>query len=226
MAMAAAFIRIGGSSGQTRAGVLARARINVHNSGRLSTIMDAVSDDPTPRIARRVQDERRRRGWSLDTLAGEAGVSKSMLSKLERGEASPTAALLGRISGAFGLTLGSLLAEEGSARGRLLRRAQQPVWVDPQSRYRRRQVSPLSELPMQLVEVELPAGARVAFPASAYAFIRQVVWLLEGRLDFAEGGTVHHLRPGDCLELGAPADCEFRNPGRAKCRYLVVVARR
>jgi transcriptional regulator with XRE-family HTH domain len=189
---------------------------------------DACADpaDPTPRIARRVQDERRRRGWSLDMLAREAGVSKSMLSKLERGEASPTAALLGRISGAFGLTLGTLLAGEQSARGRLIRRAEQPVWVDPRSRYRRRQVSPLSDLPMQLVEVELPAGARVAFPASAYAFIRQVVWLLEGRLDFAEGNIVHRLEPGDCLELGAPSDCEFRNPGRAKCRYLVVVARR
>ena len=39
------------------------------------------------------------------------------------------------------------------------------VWRDPQSHYLRRQVSPLSDLPIQLVEVELPVGGAVAFPA-------------------------------------------------------------
>ena len=183
-----------------------------------------VDDDPTPRIAARLREERRRRQWSLDDFARAAGVSKAMLSKLERGQASPTAALLGRISGALGLTLGSLLAEDAPPAPRLLRAGQQPVWRDPQTGYLRRQVSPPGDLPMQLVEVELPPGTEVAFPASAYAFLRQAIWVVRGVLAFREGQEQHVLRAGDCLALGPPTDCVFANQGRSPCRYLVVVA--
>ncbi len=189
----------------------------------------ASSDDPTPRIARRLRALRQGRGWSLEQAATASGVSKAMLSKIERGEASPTAQLLGRLSGAFGLTLSTLLADEGAAplrAGRLVRAAEQPLWRDPATGYVRRQLSPLSDLPMQLVEVRLPPGARVAFPASAYSFIRQLVWVLAGSLRFTEGAQVHSLAAGDCLELGDPADCEFANAGRGECRYLVALARR
>jgi uncharacterized cupin superfamily protein len=79
---------------------------------------------------------------------------------------------------------------------------------------------------MQLVEVRLPAAARVAFPASAYELIRQVVWVLAGSLEFREGNVLHRLGVGDCLELGDPSDCEFRNAGRVECRYLVAVVKR
>src|SRR5437764_460660 len=67
----------------------------------MSTIVDSV--DST--IAARVRGERTVRRWSLDELAERASVSKAMISKIERAEASPTAALLGRLSAAFGLTL-------------------------------------------------------------------------------------------------------------------------
>jgi len=182
--------------------------------------------DPTPLIARRLRDERARRGWTLDQLAQRASVSKAMLSKLERSEASPTAALLGRISGALGMTLSTLLAAADAPGARLVRRADQPTWRDPDTGYLRRQVSPLSDLPVQLIEVEFPPGAEVAYPAAAFAFIRQAIWVITGNLDFAEGAHLHRLRPGDCLELGAAADCVFTNRGRAPCRYLVAVVKR
>jgi transcriptional regulator with XRE-family HTH domain len=183
-------------------------------------------EDPTPAIAARIARERRAREWSLDELSARSGVSKAMLSKVERGESSPTAALLGRIVAAFGLTLGALLSDPAQPGSRLSRADEQPVWRDPATGYLRRQVSPLSDVPVQLVEVELPPGQEVAFPASAYAFIRQLVWALAGTLEFQEGAVVHRLRAGDCLELGPPSDCVFRNRGRSACRYLVVVARR
>lgn len=182
--------------------------------------------DPTPLIARRLRDERARRGWTLDNLAQRAGVSKAMLSKLERSEASPTAALLGRISGALGMTLSTLLATDDAPGARLVRRDEQPIWRDPATGYLRRQVTPLSDLPLQLIEVEFPPGAEVAYPAAAFAFIRQAIWVLAGTLEFAEGPHLHRLRAGDCLELGPAADCVFANRGRASCRYLVAVIKR
>ena len=152
-----------------------------------------------------------------------------MINKVERGESSPTASLLGRLSGAFGLTLSTLLARAERARtGRLARAADQPRWQDPATGYIRRQIAPVhgSDLPLDLVHVALPAGASVTFPASSYAFIRQVILVLEGHLTFIEGDVAHELEPDDCLELGPPAGCSFRNRTSSVCKYLVAVVRR
>ena len=186
--------------------------------------MSTIVNDPTPRLAARIRRERKARGWSLGELAEQSSVSKAMISKIERGEASPTAALLGRLSGAFGLTLSTLLARAEEQSGRLVRTAEQPQWRDPATRYLRRQVSPAG-FPIELIRVELPANASVSFPASAYAFIRQLIWVLDGRLMFMEGTATHELGPGDCLELGLPNDCTFRNNGRRACVYLVAILR-
>jgi transcriptional regulator with XRE-family HTH domain len=188
--------------------------------------MSIIVEDPTPAIARRLRTERAARGWTLDELASRSGVSKAMISKIERGEASPTAALLGRLSGALGLTLSTLLARAEGHGGRLVRAEDQPRWKDPETGYVRRQVSPPSDLPMELTAIGLPVGASVSFPAAAYDFIRQLIWVLDGKLTFVEGEVTHRLGPGDCLELGPPADCTFRNEGDTLCAYLVAVLRR
>ena len=74
--------------------------------------------------------------------------------------------------------------------------------------------------------VERDEGVRRAYAADAYAFIHQQLWVLDGTLRFLEGATTHELSKGDCLQLGAPADCVFVNPGRRPCRYLVALTRR
>lgn len=188
--------------------------------------MSIIVNDPTTAVAQRIAAERAARGWSLAELAERSGVSKAMISKVERGAASPTASLLGRLSGAFGLTLSTLLARAELADSRLQRASERPTWQDPDSGYIRRRVSPSSDLPFELIEVELPAGASVTFPPASYAFIRQIIWVLKGRLTFLEGTEVHELEPGDSLLLGPPADCTFTTRGRAPCVYLVAVLRR
>jgi transcriptional regulator with XRE-family HTH domain len=166
------------------------------------------------------------RGLTTSALAERSGVSRAMIAKVERAEAQPTAALLGRLSGALGLTLSELVARAEQPDRRLARAADQPTWTDPDSGYRRRALSPVSGGPLELVEVELPAGAEVFSPADAYAFIHQQMWVLDGHLRFREGDTVHELEPGDCLSLGPPAPCTFSNPTRRPCRYLVALTRR
>jgi len=181
------------------------------------------------RLGARLRLEREARGWSLSDLAARSGVSRAMIHKVERGESSPTAALLGRLSGAFGLTLSTLLARsEAAPAGRLMRAADQPRWQDPATGYVRTQIAPApgSDLPADLTQVVLPAGASVSFPASSYGFIRQVVWVLEGRLTFIEGEVAHAMAAGDSLELGPPADCTFRNESAAPCTYAVLVLKR
>lgn len=177
-------------------------------------------------LAERLKLEREMRGWSLSVLAERSGVSRAMINNIERGAASPTAALLGRLSGAFGLTLSTLLARaEASQRQFLMRATDQPVWKDPRTGYTRRQVAPGagSDLPFEVIDIELPAGAEVAYPAAAYAFIRQAVWVLQGELVIEEGATLYRLTEGDSLEFGPPADRTLRNDSGKPCRYAVVV---
>jgi transcriptional regulator with XRE-family HTH domain len=170
-----------------------------------------------------------------------------MISKIERGESSPTAVVIGKLSAALELSVAELLdpgpaagpaaggvrpGHEGGAdqagappKGGVLRRAAAiPQWRDPDTGYLRRQVS-TPGFPAAVTEVVLPAGARVPYPAGAYAFIAQLVWVLSGRLTMADGPAVHVLDAGDTIALGEPRPREFRNDTGEACRYLVVVTR-
>jgi len=188
----------------------------------VSTLIDEI----TLKIAARIRGERTARRWSLDDLAERSQVSKAMISKIERAEASPTASLLGRLSGAYGITLSGLLADDDAPPRGPARRAEQSVWRDPGTGYIRRQVAAPTAFPVEMTEVSLPAGASVSYPAASYAFISQIIWGLTGRLTFVEGEVTHTIAPGDSLALGPPADCTFRNDGATPCSYLVVVLRR
>jgi hypothetical protein len=150
---------------------------------------------------------------------------------VERAEASPTAALLGRLSGALRLSVSTLLARAESDAGpaRIARLDAQLLWTDPATGYRRRAVSPPGAEP-ELVEVELPPRARVSYTAASFAFLRgQLVWVLAGRLAVEEGTEEALLAAGDCLvfDLETPKGHAFRNPSRSRpCRYLVALSRR
>ncbi|WP_214407845.1 helix-turn-helix domain-containing protein [Pseudonocardia lacus] len=189
-----------------------------------------MTDPLSSSLATALQAARRSRDLSAGALAERSGVSRAMIGKIERGTAQPTAALLGRLAGALGMTLSELVAraEDGAdaGHGRLARRADQPVWTDPGTGYRRRAVSPAPGGPIELVEVHLPGGAEVAFPPDTYTSVHHQIWVLDGRLDFHEGAVVHRMATGDCLQLGPPQPCRYVNPTAAECRYLVALTRR
>lgn len=182
-------------------------------------------DDTASRLAQRIRHERETRRWSLAELAGRSSVSKAMISKVERGEVSPTAVVLVRLASAFDLTLAGLLLRAEGEGQRLSRRADQPVWRDPETGYDRRQVFARPDHPLEIVEVELPAGASVDLPAASYALIRQAIWVLKGSLTITEAGLRHVLAAGDCLGFGPPSDVTLANETARACSYAVFLAR-
>jgi len=192
--------------------------------------MDDAAPDVDRRIAERVRELRAAHGLSLDALAGKSGVSRSMLSLIERGESSPTAVVLAKVAAGLGVTLASLFdapaATTGPSRGPVARRADQQQWQDPASGYRRRNVSPPGvPQPMQIVEVHFPPGRRVAFEAGAGDVrVHQQVWVLDGAIDVTLGTDRHRLRAGDCLAMQLDRPTMFHNPGRKAARYAVVIA--
>jgi transcriptional regulator with XRE-family HTH domain len=186
--------------------------------------MSTIQDAPTTRLARRLRLEREARGWSLADLAARSQVAKATISKIEREEMSPTAVTLVRLAGAFDLTLAGLLlrAEQTS---RLARDADQPEWRDPETGYRRKQVFSRPDHPVEMARIELPPGQRVAFPASSYAHIRQLVWVQAGTLTVLEAGERYDLQAGDCLGFGPPVEVMLANEAAQPCVYVVTLAR-
>ena len=173
-------------------------------------------------IARRLREERKQRGWSLDELAGRSRVSRAMISKIERRVSTPTAVLLARLADALGLTISSLMFEKRKSEHSVTALGDQVQWRDPASGYTRRMVSPAAQAgDAEIVAVDLPPGARVRFAAGTVQIDGQVL-LLEGRLRLSFGAEVLDLHPGDCARIAIHLEHELHNPGAGSARYLVV----
>lgn len=177
-------------------------------------------------LARRLRGLRAERGLTLEALAERTGVSRSMISLVERGESSPTAAVLDRLAGGLGVTLASLFAEqESTGASPLSRRSEQRVWRDPDSAYLRRNLSPPGfPSPIELVEVVMPAGARVAYDTGRRSVgVSQQIWIIEGEIEISLGEETYRLLAGDCLCMDIEQPTSFRNLSGEPARYLVAL---
>ena len=188
------------------------------------------NSDLNHRIAARVRELRAAHRLSLDALATKSAVSRSMLSLIERGESSATAVVLEKIAAALGVTLASLFeAPRAAAKTKknepIARRKDQPQWRDPASGYLRRNISPSNiPQPIQLIEVEFPPRARVAFEGGARDIrIYQQIWILKGSMQITQGNELHRLTEGDCLAVQLDRPMMFHNPTRQPARYAVVI---
>jgi transcriptional regulator with XRE-family HTH domain len=182
--------------------------------------------DLNARIAGRVRTLRTGLGISLDALAARCDVSRSMLSLVERGESSPTAVVLDKIATGLGVSLATLFDDADAPADPVSRRAERTPWRDPQSGYVRCNVSPPGfPSPIQIVEVVLPAGARVAYETGARdAAIHQQIWVREGSIEVTHGSVTHRLAEDDCLAMQLDQPTAFRNRTRKPARYVVVLA--
>jgi transcriptional regulator with XRE-family HTH domain len=183
-----------------------------------------TDSDVERRIAQRLGRLRAERGWSLDVLAERTAISRATLSRLERAELSPTAAMLGKLCTVYGWTLSRLMAEAETRPPTLVAAAEQSEWRDPESGYRRRVVSPpAAGLRGELVEVRMPAGATVSFDASPVPRLEHHLWMLEGSLNLEVEGTVFRLRRGDALRYVLGGATRFQNTGKREARYVVAI---
>lgn len=182
-------------------------------------------DELNERIALRLKTLRAERHMTLDDLATLSGVSRAMISRIERMDANPTATLLSRLCSAFGLTLSAFFEATEAPPSPMMRHDAQPVWRDPESGYVRRSVSPpATAARSDIVEVLFPPGKTVGYPAlTSHSGMVQYVWLLAGRLDMTADGETHRMQPGDCLFMTLATPHAFHNPGKEPCRYAVII---
>jgi transcriptional regulator with XRE-family HTH domain len=187
---------------------------------------DVLALDIDARLAQRLAGLRAERGWSLDTLSERSGVSRTTLHRLERGETSPTASVLGRLCTAYGRTMSRLIAETEADAPQHLAADEQPVWTDPETGFRRRNVSPpAAGLNAELIEATLPPGAVIGYAGPPVAGLEQHIWMLGGTLEVTLDGQAHRLERGDCLRFRLFGASRFHAPGPEPARYALVVCR-
>jgi transcriptional regulator with XRE-family HTH domain len=186
----------------------------------------SVVPDINARIASRVRALRADLGMTLDTLAAKCDVSRSMISLVERGESSPTAVVLEKIATGLRVPLATLFEDSSAPVSPVSRREDRTPWRDSQSGYVRRNISPPNfPSPIQIVEIVLPAGARVAYETGARdVSIDQQIWVQEGSVEVTLGRVTHRLGEDDCLAMRLDAPTAFRNCTRKPARYLVIIA--
>lgn len=175
-------------------------------------------------IANHLANLRKDRGLSLSELAGLSTVSKAMISKIERGQSSPTASILGKLAAGLGVPLAQLLADTNRGQKNFSRKAEQEVWQDPATGYRRRQVSESDPANgVELVEIELPEGALISYPRWGGTPYRQKLWLIDGELEVRYGNETFMMEAGDRLDFGVDRPLSYKNLGNRACRYLLVL---
>jgi len=185
-------------------------------------------EDINIRIAQQVRELRLSRGYTLDVLATRCQVSRSAISLIERGEASPTAVVLEKLANGLDVPLTQLFANQQGNQSPepIVRRSQQSEWKDPETGYIRRQISPPDwKSPFQIVEIEFPAQSRITYEISETSkVVQQQLWVVEGKIDIQLGESSYALSTGDCLAMQLNQPVIYSNNSSQVARYILVVS--
>jgi XRE family transcriptional regulator, regulator of sulfur utilization len=183
------------------------------------TELDAVAR----RIGRVVRAARTDRALSLGELARAAGLSRTILARIESGSGNPSVETLWRVSQALDLPLGALVAAEPAPRVRVVRSgtgeplssaAGMRAWlVHAEGRPHRSEV----------FELDLPAGVEQRNDAHLPG-TQEVVVCLRGRLLAGPLGEEAELRPGDAVWFAADVAHRYRGVRDARAIDLLLYA--
>ena len=183
-----------------------------------------ASDAISRHLGARVKELRTLRGWSLESLANASGVSRSMLSEIEREQANPTLAVTLRIAQAFGMTLGDLIQMPGATSAVSVIRAEDKAYHYSSDKHCRiRTLSPLNlEKDVELYQVQLqPGGALRSAPH--YEGTREFLTVQTGQVRVESGGEGDLLHPGDSANYRADRPHAIINAGAGEAIVLLVV---
>jgi transcriptional regulator with XRE-family HTH domain len=181
--------------------------------------MDELFD---AKIAARLKSLRADRGWPLDELARASGVSRATLSRLENGEVSPTANVLGKLCSAFGLTMSRLMMLVEDDFEPLIRRASQTVWQDAEIAFRRRSISPPAKtLGGEVIACDLGPRTTITYDKPSKPGLEHHLLLIEGALSLTIDGTSYELGAGDCLRYLLHGRTTFATSAETGAHYLL-----
>ncbi|MBA4030754.1 MAG: XRE family transcriptional regulator [Planctomyces sp.] len=183
-----------------------------------------VADAISQLLCHRVRDLRQQNGWSLDQLGTASGVSRSMLSQIERNEANPTLAVTARIAQAFGLTIGELVEAPRKSTGIHVIRGDDPAHL-----YRSdedceiRTLSPLPlEKDVEFYQLKLKPGRSLKSDAH-FQKTREFITVEQGKIRITSSGETRDLAKGDSASYRADVPHSIENRGKGEALTFLVV---
>jgi transcriptional regulator with XRE-family HTH domain len=177
-------------------------------------------------VGQALAELRERHGLSLDELSRRAGVSKSMLSPIERAQANPTVAVVWRLANALGVSIGDLL--NGSVRAEppaieLVPAHATPALGQAEQGAHLRILGPI-DLAGRFEWYELslaPGGALVSQAHEPGS--REHLSVITGSIEVTAGPAVQRVKPGETARYAADQPHALRNPGRSAATALLAV---
>ena len=185
------------------------------------------ADAITHHLGGRVKELRAQSGWSLDALAKASGVSRSMLSQVERQRANPTLVVALRIARAFGVDLGELLQLPGvSSKITVIRAGDRAYHYRSDKDCSLRTLSPLNlEKDVEMYEVRLQPGGALRSSAH-FEGTREYLTVAKGQVRVESAGEGDDLSVGDSASYRADAPHAILNRGKSEAvAFLVVIYR-
>jgi transcriptional regulator with XRE-family HTH domain len=186
--------------------------------------VEAAADSINEDLGRRVKKLRGDRGWSLEELASTSGVSRSMLSEIERKRANPTLSVTYRIARAFGLSLQDLLESADSASTIQTIRATERAQIfrkDKQCQIRT--LSPLNlEKDVEFYELRLPLDGGLRSQPHVDG-TREFLTVEEGSVTLHSGNSSEQLSKGDSATYRADVVHDIINSGNCEAVVFLVV---
>ena len=182
------------------------------------------ADDVSRHVCQRIHQLRQERGWSLDVLSRASGVSRSMLSQIEREQANPTLAVTVRIAGALGISMAELVEQASVVP------AIEVIRADDRSHIFRsdqncsiRTLSPLHlEKDVEFYEVLLNPGG-ILRSAQHFEGTREFLTVQKGKVVVVSENESTELNRADSASYRADVPHEIRNPGKSEALVFLIV---
>ena len=189
-----------------------------------ATIEETVS---AAHLGTRVRTLRHQQGLTLDALAERSGVSRAMLSKIERGENNPTLVVVVKVALGLGIRTSQLIGVEERREVVLVPKERRMIFRDEESGFERQLLFPTFEgngidfvrhvLPPGVTSGDMPAHKR---GAEKYVVVEQ------GRLKVVLPSADYLVDGGDALYFECDVAHRFENAGEGTCSYYLVIASR
>lgn len=186
--------------------------------------IDSAENTQLSILAEEIRHFRKKGHFSLEMLAEVSGVSRSMISKIERCETVPSTVILSKLAEALGVTFSQLMAPEIEREIVHIPASRQPVLKDDESGFLRRCISPV--LPgrgIDWVLNTLPPNAETGNFVPHRRGVEEYIYVLRGRMRVTIGSERVILNQADSLYFQADTDHSFLNLGKTPCEYFLVI---
>ena len=183
---------------------------------------DAMAAASAERLGRRIRQLRSEQGLTLEVLAGRAGISTAMLSKMERGAVNPTLVVAMRVAGALELTIAQLVGVESRRAAVKVTADQRMMFRDPETGVERQIFPALEDGSLALMRMVLPVGSSTGEHPPHRRGTETYLLIEQGSLRAVIGGAEFLLAPGDAFYFEGDVTHQFYNQGRDLCSFYVI----